>query len=75
MQEFFETGLVQDFDANVSVQRCCYQARDEVQNVTSDQRTTHRHALVGRVDYVLSLETVDVDAEEDVDAEDECFGD
>ena len=35
----------------------------------------HRHALIGRVDYILALETVNVDAEEDVDAEDEGFGD
>lgn len=75
MEEFFEARLVQDFDADVPVQRSCYQARDEIQDIPSDQRATHRHALVGRIDHVLALEAVDVDAEEDVDAEDEGFGD
>lgn len=75
MQELFEAGLVQNFDADVAVQRSCYQACDEVEDVTSDQRTAHGHALVGWVDHILALEAVHVDAKEDVDAKDEGFSD
>jgi hypothetical protein len=75
MQNVSEAGLVENFDANVAVQCSRYQASDKVENVASDEWTTHRHALVGRVDYVLSLEAVHIDAKEHVDAEDERFGD
>ena len=67
--------MVQDFDADVAIQRGCYQSCDEVQDISSDEWTTNRHALVSRVDDILTLEAVDVDAEEDVDAKDKGFGD
>jgi len=75
MQQLLEAGLVEDFDADVPVQRSRYQARHEVEDVAGDKGTAHRHALIGGVDDILALEAVHVDAEEDVDAEDESFCD
>lgn len=75
MQQLLETGLVQDLDTDIPVQRSSYESADEVEHVSRDERTSHRHTLIGRVDGVLALVAVYVDAKKDVYPEDEGFGD
>ena len=73
-QEGDEHVVVDDLEADVSVEERGDAARDELDGVDGRVPAVRGQALVGRVDGVLALAGVDEEAEDEVEGVDEGFG-
>ena len=74
VEDVGEEVVVQDFDADIPVQRGRDQGGDEGDDVAGCLPVVRRQALVDRVDGELALVGVDEEAEHEVEEEDEGLG-
>ena len=70
-EKLLEDVLVKHLDSDIAVECSSDQRSNKVEDVTSLQCSQRGNALVGRIDGILTLESINVDAEEEVDNIDE----
>lgn len=72
-EKLFQDVLVDHLDADVAVERCSNEGREEGDDVAGGVCCGGAHSLVGRIDRVLALVGVDEESKEYVAEEDEAL--